>query len=120
MSNALHPAIRNVAAELTATEASTDAQLEASAALIVSIIRERTAAGLPFGSTQGALNDAGEAINLQLKSRYHIARAHEQLRRAAVKHKLVPKNYGDVFPWCDGEGATLTEPAPVPLRVVGS
>lgn len=119
MSNAIHPSIANVAADLTTAEISTDTQIAASANLMLTILRERAAAGLPYGATQHAMTDASEAMNLQLKSRHLLARAHERLRRTAIEHELVPSNYGDVFPWCDGEGGTLVEPKPAPLRVVG-
>jgi hypothetical protein len=116
MSDMIHPATLRVARDLNTAEISTDAQIEASAKLMISIIQGRHANGLPFGATQGAMSDAGEAISLALRSRHHLARAHQRLRETAVSHDLVT-GHGDLAPICPEE-LMPGETGATPLRVV--
>jgi hypothetical protein len=116
MSSAVHPLVPGVVRDLNTAERSADAQLEASAMLLATIVRGQSEAGLPFGAMQGALADAGEAITLQLRSRHHIARAHQRLLETALEHKLVPETgHGDIVPWCEPSGELKV----VPIRVAG-
>ncbi|UUL82336.1 hypothetical protein [Sphingomonas qomolangmaensis] len=63
-----------------------------------SIAAARIAAQLPFGTGQGALSDAAEALALMVRARHHMARAHDRLREAGEEIGLDVTAFGDVFP----------------------
>ena len=117
MTNNIHPAARQVALHLDTVEASQDASIVAAAELMISVVNCRRDAGLPFGSVQSAMADAGEAISLSLRLRHHLARAHQRLLEAGVEHKLVPQGFGDIFPCFDS--AELKPVGEPKLRAVG-
>ncbi len=117
MSDTFHPAAQRVAEHLDAAEAQHDASIVAAAELMICVVNCRTEAGLPFGAIQGAMADAGEAIGLSLRSRHHLARAHQRLLETGTEHKLVPTGHGDIFP-CFTRGELEPEAEPR-LRAVG-
>jgi hypothetical protein len=113
----MHPAARKVARQLDAAEARQDASIVAAAELMISVVHGRRDANLPFGALQGAMADAGEAINLSLRSRHHLVRAHQRLLEAGTEHELLPTAHGDIFPcFTSAELEPSEEPK---LRVVG-
>lgn len=118
MQEILHPAAVRVAEHLDIAEVRQDATIVAAAELMISVVHSRVETGLPYGAVQGAMADAGEAINLSLRSRHHLARAHQRLLQAGTEHKLVPTGHGDIFPCFEttGEAVPTEEPR---LRVVG-
>lgn len=117
MSDTIHPAARHVAQHLDSAEAQQDASIVAAAELMISVVHGRVDAGMPFGAVQGAMSDAGEAISLSVRSRHHLARAHQRLLEAGVEHQLLPTAHGDIFPcFTSAELPSSEEPR---LRVVG-
>lgn len=116
MPDIIHPAAGKVAKHLGAAEAQQDASIVAAAELMISVVHGRAEAGLPFGAVQGAIADAGEAISLSLRSRHHLARAHQRLLETASEHALVPQAHGDIFPCF--EGAELKPAEERKLRAV--
>lgn len=98
MSDNIHPAALHVARHLDSAEATQDASIVAAAELMISVVQARLDARLPFGAVQGAMADAGEAISLSVRSRHHLARAHQRLLEAGTEHQLVPFGFGDIFP----------------------
>ena len=117
MTDRMHPAAEHVARHLDAAEAQQDATIVAAAELMISVVSGRLQAGLPFGAVQHAMADAGEAISLSVRSRHHLARAHQKLLETATEHELVPTAHGDIFPcFTSAEATPGDEPR---LRVVG-
>lgn len=89
-----------VARTLLAGERAVDVAVADISNLPGAIIAVRLEAELPFGTGQGALSDVAEALNLMIRARHHMARAHSRLREAGTETKL----FGDVFP-CPESGA---------------
>ena len=118
MPQELHPAAAKVVERLGAVEVRQDATIIAAAELMISVVQGRVEAGLPYGAVQGAMTDAGEAISLSLRSRHHLARAHERLLEAGTQHALVPTGHGDIFPCFETTGEAVTSEEPR-LRIVG-
>ena len=117
MKETMHPAAEHVARHLDTAETQQDATIVAAAELMISVVNGRVQAGLPFGAVQHAVADAGEAISLSIRSRHHLARAHQKLLETASEHGLVPKAHGDIFPcFTSAEATPGDEPR---LRVVG-
>jgi hypothetical protein len=117
MSDTTHPAARKVAQHLDIAELQHDASIIAAAELMISVVQGRKDAALPFGALQGAMADAGEAISLSVRSRHHLARAHQRLLEAATEHELLPRAHGDIFPCFTS--AELNAPEEPRLRSVG-
>lgn len=110
MNDAMHPAARDVARHLDTVEARHDASIAAAAELMISVVQGRIDAALPFGALQGAMADASEAISLSVRSRHHLARAHQRLLEAGTEHELLPKAHGDIFPCFTSAELDAVEP----------
>lgn len=100
MSSVANHGVAKAARSLHSAEITADTHLEASANLLASLARGRTAAGLPFGAVQGAIDEAGEAVAHSLLSRRHLGRAHERLLATVKAHDIDITDHGDIFPWC--------------------
>lgn len=101
---------RSVADTLFAGERAIDSAVVDLSRLPGSIAAVRLEAQLPFGVGQGALSDAAEALNLMIRARHHMARAHDRLREAGAEIGLDVVAFGDVLP-CPPTG-TAAAPAP--------
>ncbi|MDF7774280.1 hypothetical protein P1X14_03380 [Sphingomonas sp. AOB5] len=85
---------------LHTAELNSDSHIEANALFLASIANGRQAAGLPFGATQAALEEAGKAVAFSLESRRHLALAHQRLLKTVQEHDIDITDHGDIFPWC--------------------
>jgi hypothetical protein len=111
MSNTNEKAARAVAASLFAGERAIDDAVASLCTLPGTITAARTDANLPFGSAQGALSDATEALTLLVRARHHMARAHQRLRENGEEMGLDEVAFGDVFPCPPESGAVIDTPA---------
>lgn len=109
---------RNVAAILFAGENAIDTALTDLAQLPASIAAVRLEGKLPFGMGQGALSDAAEALNLMIRARHHMARAHDRLREAGSEIGFDVTAFGDVLPCPEAAAMPDTAEAAAPLRLV--
>lgn len=101
---------RSVADTLFAGERAIDFALTDLSRLPGSIAAVRLEAQLPFGTGQGALADAAEALNLMIRARHHMARAHERLREAGAEIGFDVTAIGDVLPCPQTGAAEAPEP----------
>ena len=97
MSNAHTAVAQSVADRLFAAERAIDSAVLGLSQLPGTITTARTDAKLPFGSSQGPLSDAAEALTLMVRSRHHVARAHDRLRETAVGADMEIEAIGDIF-----------------------
>lgn len=90
--------VRTVATALFDGERAIDTAIADLARLPGSIAAVRLQAALPFGTGQGALSDAAEALTLMVRARHHMARAHDRLRQTGADIGITETSFGDVLP----------------------
>ncbi|NML08069.1 hypothetical protein [Sphingomonas sp. G-3-2-10] len=113
MSEIVNHGVAKAVRSLYTAELNADANIESYASLIVSIARGRQATGLPFGATQAALDEAGQAIACSLQGRRHLVKAHASLLMTVQAHDIDITGHGDIFPWCPNASGDASLIAPM-------
>lgn len=81
--------------KLDGAEAGCDAALASYTQLMASA---QAVEGLKFGESQAVYADIAEAMNLHLRGRFHLARAHAKALEIAERRELIPQAWGDDIP----------------------
>ncbi|WP_315760799.1 hypothetical protein [Sphingomonas sp. Y38-1Y] len=99
--------------KLNGAEQGCDTALSSYAELLLSA---QAVEGLKFGETQAVYSDIAEAMNLLLRGRFHLARAHAKSLEIAERRGLIPVGWGDTMPTTEKNRDAF--PATIePLRV---
>ena len=109
----IKPETQQFIAELEAAEAACDAALATYTKLMMAA---QSVTGLKFGEVQPVYADITEAMNMQLRGRHHLARAHGKALEIAERRSMLPTNWGDTMPTYDEARDAPVVPAS-PLRI---